>query len=154
MLAPAMDLDMFQHPTTVSNIKSLTNDGVIILDSEFGELASGLVGTGRMMEPESIFQMVESYFEDKDRLAGKKVLVNAGPTYETIDPVRFIGNHSSGKMGFAIAEKFADAGAISIRSAHKPSSTWLFHSPASFLTNFEKTGFLDKVERVNGVINS
>jgi len=111
MIAPAMDLDMYQHPTTVANLKSIKKNGVMVLDAEFGELASGLVGSGRMMEPESIHSKIQSYIEDRDRLKGKKVLVNAGPTYETIDPVRFIGNHSSGKMGFAIAERFAEMGA-------------------------------------------
>ena len=111
MIAPAMDLDMYQHPTTVTNLNSLKKNGVMVLDAEFGELASGLVGSGRMMEPDTIYSKIQSFIKDKDRLAGKKVLVNAGPTYETIDPVRFIGNHSSGKMGFAIAERFAEMGA-------------------------------------------
>jgi len=110
-VAPAMDLDMYQHETTKQNIDILRKNGNIILPAESGELASGLVGEGRMAEPENIVHFVKEYFECSLPLSGKKVLVNAGPTYEAIDPVRFIGNRSSGKMGVAIADEFAKLGA-------------------------------------------
>ena len=110
-MAPAMDLDMLQHPAVKENLKRLKSFGNHIIDSTFGELASGLVGTGRMAEPEQIVKHLEDFFSPQQKLAGKKVLVTAGPTYEALDPVRFIGNHSSGKMGFAIAEALANAGA-------------------------------------------
>ena len=111
MICPAMDLDMYQHPSVKSNIEKLKIFGNIIIDAEEGELASGLVGKGRLAEPEHIASEVENYFKKKTKLEGKKVLITAGPTYEQIDPVRFIGNHSSGKMGFAIAEEFLSQGA-------------------------------------------
>lgn len=114
MVAPAMDLDMYAHPTTVRNIATLKRDGVMVLDAPSGELASGLTGKGRMPEPETIFQEIEKFFASKttrSSLKGKKVLITAGPTHEKIDPVRFLGNHSSGKMGFAIAEEMAGRGA-------------------------------------------
>ena len=110
-LAPAMDLDMLQHPSTKDNLEKIRSFGNTLIDPTYGELASGLTGTGRMAEPEDIFQQVEFFFSDSQRLKGKTVLVTAGPTYEAIDPVRFIGNHSSGKMGFAIAEALAQEGA-------------------------------------------
>ena len=110
-LAPAMDLDMLKHPATQSNISKLISYGNKIIDPEFGELASGLVGSGRMAEPENIVSFLQHFFHAEKRLTGKRVLVTAGPTYEAIDPVRFIGNHSSGKMGFAIAEALANEGA-------------------------------------------
>ena len=110
--APAMDLDMFRHPSTKKNIEILQSYGNILIEPAIGELASGLSGAGRMEEPENIFQLINDFFSEKEsRLNGKKVLVTAGPTYEAIDPVRFIGNHSSGLMGFAIAEEFASKGA-------------------------------------------
>lgn len=111
MIAPAMDLDMWAHPSTQRNILTLENDGVEIIQPGSGELASHLSGKGRMEEPEEILKRVELYFSSKDSLKGKKILVTAGPTYEDIDPVRFIGNYSSGKMGFAIAEEAAARGA-------------------------------------------
>lgn len=110
-IAPAMDLDMYQHPTTKYNLDILRKNENIIIPAESGELASGLTGEGRMAEPENIVQFVNQYFENNLPLSGKKVLVNAGPTYEAIDPVRFIGNRSSGKMGVAIADEFAKLGA-------------------------------------------
>ena len=110
-VAPAMDLDMYQHPTTKKNIKTLVNNGNIIIPAESGELASGLVGEGRMAEPENIINFIKKEIKQNLPLSGKKVLVNAGPTYEAIDPVRFIGNRSSGKMGVAIADEFAKMGA-------------------------------------------
>lgn len=114
MIAPAMDLDMFVHPTTRRNIETLRRDGVTVLDSPAGELASGLSGKGRMLEPEQIVEAVKRHFaagEIKKEFEGKHVLITAGPTHEKIDPVRFIGNHSSGKMGFALAEVLAARGA-------------------------------------------
>jgi phosphopantothenoylcysteine decarboxylase/phosphopantothenate--cysteine ligase len=111
VVAPAMDLDMYAHPTVKRNIATLEKDGVRVLPAEFGELASGLVGQGRMMEPEQILEEIQKSFQKKKTsLNGQKVLITAGPTYENIDPVRFIGNYSSGKMGFALAESFLNAG--------------------------------------------
>ncbi|MCA1750240.1 MAG: bifunctional phosphopantothenoylcysteine decarboxylase/phosphopantothenate--cysteine ligase CoaBC [Cryomorphaceae bacterium] len=109
--APAMDLDMHAHPANTENIELLEKRGNIQIPAESGELASGLSGTGRMAEPEHIAGFLENYFAEKAPLRGKRVLITAGPTYEAIDPVRFIGNHSSGKMGFALAAVFAKAGA-------------------------------------------
>jgi phosphopantothenoylcysteine decarboxylase / phosphopantothenate---cysteine ligase len=110
-LAPAMDLDMLQHPSTKSNLEKLRSFGNTLIDPTYGELASGLTGNGRMAEPEDIFKQIDFFFSSSQKLKGKTVLVTAGPTYEAIDPVRFIGNHSSGKMGFAIAEELAREGA-------------------------------------------
>ncbi len=98
MVAPAMDLDMYEHPTTKRNLALLESDGVEVLPVGSGELASGLIGKGRMLEPSEIFENIENMFSIKSTLSGKRFLVTAGPTYEAIDPVRFIGNHSSGKM--------------------------------------------------------
>ncbi len=111
MIAPAMDLDMYNHPTTNENLNKLQSFGVHIIPATEGELASGLTGYGRMEEPENIFNTIRTFFEKKKSLAGKTVLITAGPTYEAIDPVRFIGNHSSGKMGIALAEEAAERGA-------------------------------------------
>ena len=110
-VAPAMDLDMFAHPSTKRNLELLQSYGNHIIEPASGELASHLVGKGRMEEPENIVRRVEDFFKAGQDLAGRKVLVTAGPTYERIDPVRFIGNYSSGKMGFAIAEECASRGA-------------------------------------------
>ncbi|GAA0188222.1 bifunctional phosphopantothenoylcysteine decarboxylase/phosphopantothenate--cysteine ligase CoaBC [Fulvivirga kasyanovii] len=110
-IAPAMDLDMYMHPSTQRNLSLLKDYGNSIIDATHGELASGLVGQGRMAEPEEILQEVKSFFDKKKALTGKKVLITAGPTYEAIDPVRFIGNHSSGKMGYALAHHMALNGA-------------------------------------------
>ena len=110
-IAPAMDLDMYVHPSTDRNINLLTSYGNIIIPAEEGELASGLVGKGRMAEPEHILDFIDDYFNTSLPLKGKKILITAGPTYEPIDPVRFIGNHSSGKMGFDIAMEAAKRGA-------------------------------------------
>lgn len=109
--APAMDLDMYKHPSTLSSFLALKQFGNIIIPAESGELASGLSGEGRMAEPENIIAFIEKDLEKKLPLKGKKVLVTAGPTYEAIDPVRFIGNHSTGKMGFDIATCAANQGA-------------------------------------------
>lgn len=110
-VAPAMDLDMMAHPTTTRNLATLAADGVHIIEPETGELASGLSGRGRMEEPEKIAAVLDAFFAADGPLAGKKVLITAGPTYERIDPVRFIGNFSTGKMGYAIAEEAASRGA-------------------------------------------
>jgi phosphopantothenoylcysteine decarboxylase/phosphopantothenate--cysteine ligase len=109
--APAMDLDMYKHPSTAASFHTLKQFGDIIIPAETGQLASGLSGEGRMAEPENIIAFLENDLESKLPLRGKKILVTAGPTYEAIDPVRFIGNHSSGKMGFDIAESSANYGA-------------------------------------------
>ncbi|MCK5857026.1 MAG: bifunctional phosphopantothenoylcysteine decarboxylase/phosphopantothenate--cysteine ligase CoaBC [Bacteroidales bacterium] len=111
-IAPAMDLDMYKHPSTKQNIDLLRSFGHYIIEPTEGELASGLCGAGRMEEPEVMFDIIQDFFKKKTKLSGKKVLVSAGPTFEAIDPVRFIGNHSSGKMGFAIADELASRGAI------------------------------------------
>ncbi len=110
-VAPAMDLDMFRHVTTQRNLEILHQDGVRIIDPTEGELASHLEGKGRMEEPEQIVAILEEYFTERYDLTNKKILITAGPTYERIDPVRYIGNFSSGKMGFALAEECAARGA-------------------------------------------
>jgi phosphopantothenoylcysteine decarboxylase/phosphopantothenate--cysteine ligase len=109
--APAMDLDMYIHPSTLESFKKLEQFGNTMIPAENGELASGLSGEGRMSEPENILAFLEADLESKLPLKGKKILITAGPTYEAIDPVRFIGNHSSGKMGFDIAQSAANLGA-------------------------------------------
>jgi phosphopantothenoylcysteine decarboxylase/phosphopantothenate--cysteine ligase len=126
-LAPAMDLDMLDHPSTQSNIEKIKSFGNTIIEPTHGELASGLIGNGRMAEPEDIFQQLDFFFKANQKLAGKTVLVTAGPTYEAIDPVRFIGNHSTGKMGFAIAEELASQGA-SVHLVTGPTNQHTSHS--------------------------
>lgn len=111
MFAPAMDLDMWLHPTTQGNVKRLLSFGNILIAPGNGELASGLIGEGRLAEPEEIQQRIQQFFHNSSPLKGKNVLVSAGPTHEAIDPVRFIGNHSSGKMGYAIASALQSMGA-------------------------------------------
>jgi phosphopantothenoylcysteine decarboxylase / phosphopantothenate---cysteine ligase len=111
IVAPAMDLDMYKHPSTLKNIETIISYGNFVIPSEYGELASGLVGEGRMAEVENIVAFLKKHFSAALPLHGKKVMVNAGPTYEAIDPVRFIGNRSSGKMGIALADTFALFGA-------------------------------------------
>ena len=110
-VAPAMDLDMFAHPATQKNLDILRSYGNHIIEPGTGELASHLVGKGRMEEPENIIRVLDEFFASSDALSGKRVMITAGPTYEKIDPVRFIGNYSSGKMGFALAEECARRGA-------------------------------------------
>ena len=112
-IAPAMDLDMYQHPSTKHNLEQAEDFGNFIIPAEEGELASGLYGQGRMAEPETIFKSIEQFFQENSSKSfiGKTILITAGPTYESIDPVRFIGNHSSGKMGFSLAEEAAKRGA-------------------------------------------
>ncbi len=110
-VAPAMDLDMFAHPSTQKNLNILRSYGNHIIEPASGELASHLVGKGRMEEPEQIIEVLEAFFAQQQDLKDKKIVITAGPTYEKIDPVRFIGNYSSGKMGFALAEECAQRGA-------------------------------------------
>ncbi|WP_421978837.1 bifunctional phosphopantothenoylcysteine decarboxylase/phosphopantothenate--cysteine ligase CoaBC [Roseivirga seohaensis] len=109
--APAMDLDMYQHPSVLANIQKLISFGNHLIEAEHGELASGLIGQGRMAEPENLVTFLSDFFSKKSALKGKKIMITAGPTYEAIDPVRFIGNHSTGKMGYALAEEAANQGA-------------------------------------------
>ncbi len=124
-IAPAMDLDMYAHPSTQANMERLASFGNHFIEAESGFLASGLEGKGRMAEPEHIVAALDEFFEPKD-LVGKNILLTAGPTYEKIDPVRFVGNYSSGKMGFALAEECARRGAdvtlvagpVSLRTSH------------------------------------
>jgi phosphopantothenoylcysteine decarboxylase/phosphopantothenate--cysteine ligase len=125
--APAMDLDMYKHPSTIANFKALNEFGNTIIPAESGELASGLSVEGRMAEPENILAFIESDLESKLPLKGKKILITAGPTYEAIDPVRFIGNHSSGKMGYDIALSAAKSGA-SVVLVSGPSNCKIHHS--------------------------
>ena len=124
-IAPAMDLDMYQHPTTKTNLEKLTGFGKVIIPAEKGFLASGLEGAGRMAELETMLNVLHRHFAADKRFQGLKVLITAGPTYEPLDPVRFIGNHSSGKMGFALAEVLADKGA----------EVFLVHGPTQLKTN-------------------
>lgn len=109
--APAMDLDMYQHPSTLRSMELLESYGNRMIEATYGELASGLAGKGRLAEPEEIVQVLEKHFTRRGVAVGKRVLITAGPTQEAIDPVRYISNHSSGKMGYAIAEAFSNAGA-------------------------------------------
>jgi phosphopantothenoylcysteine decarboxylase/phosphopantothenate--cysteine ligase len=124
--APAMDLDMYKHPSTIATFEKLQSFQNIIIPAEHGELASGLVGKGRMAEPEAIVDFIEKDIADKLPLRGKQFLVTAGPTYEAMDPVRFIGNHSSGKMGYAIAKAAAQLGA-SVTLVSGPTSLEMHH---------------------------
>ncbi len=114
LFAPAMDLDMYKHSSTTKNVKELVARGHVLLEPRKGELASGLCGEGRMQEPDQIMQVIIDQLKKKADLEGKSVLISAGPTYEAIDPVRFIGNHSSGKMGYALAHECANRGATVI----------------------------------------
>ena len=131
MVAPAMDLDMLNHNSTKDNLNKLKSIGDFIIEPASGELASGLVGKGRMEEPEVIVEKIIDLFNSKKKLKSKRVLITAGPTYEQIDPVRFIGNYSSGKMGFELAEAMANQGAdvklitgpVSIKANHKSIET-------------------------------
>lgn len=111
IVAPAMDLDMYAHPSTRENLEKIEKNGNVVIPATSGELASGLSGQGRMEEPEEIIQFVEEFLKKNLILNGKKILISAGPTYEAIDPVRFIGNHSSGKMGFELAKEALKMGA-------------------------------------------
>ncbi len=131
-VAPAMDLDMFAHPATQKNIEILKSVGNLIIEPGTGELASGLEGKGRMEEPEKIVAFLEDFFNEKP-LKGKNILITAGPTYEKIDPVRFVGNYSTGKMGFAIAEVLASKGA----------DVCLISGPVQLKTNHENIERID-----------
>ncbi|MEC5157297.1 bifunctional phosphopantothenoylcysteine decarboxylase/phosphopantothenate--cysteine ligase CoaBC [Chryseobacterium sp. MP_3.2] len=129
-IAPAMDLDMYEHPSTRQNLEMAEDFGHVVIPAESGELASGLNGPGRMAEPAHIVAAIETFFSQNQalkNLAGKTILITAGPTHEAIDPVRFIGNHSSGKMGFSLAEEAAKRGAKVI----------LISGPSSLQTNYE-----------------
>lgn len=125
-VAPAMDLDMYAHPSTQNNLNTLRSYGNHIIEPGVGELASHLVGKGRMEEPDAIIEVLERFFSASDAFSGKKIMITAGPTYERIDPVRFVGNYSSGKMGFALAEECAARGAevtliagpVALKTAH------------------------------------
>ena len=111
LVFPAMDLDMYTHDSVKRNINQIESDGVMVIPAATGDLASGLSGQGRMSEPEEIYKIIQDFLLPNSILRSKKILITAGPTYESIDPVRFIGNHSSGKMGYALANAFADKGA-------------------------------------------
>ncbi|SHG83638.1 bifunctional phosphopantothenoylcysteine decarboxylase/phosphopantothenate--cysteine ligase CoaBC [Chryseobacterium sp. OV279] len=144
-IAPAMDLDMYAHPSTKQNLEMAEDYGHFIIPAESGELASGLIGQGRMAEPETIFKTVDQFFASQNHsksLEGKTVLITAGPTYEAIDPVRFIGNHSSGKMGFSLAEEASRRGAKVI----------LISGPSS-QTTYDKNIELHKVTSAKEMLN-
>jgi len=145
-IAPAMDLDMYQHPSTKQNLEMAEDFGHFIIPAESGELASGLVGQGRMAEPETIAKKIEDFFNsDKNQsLKGKTVLITAGPTYEAIDPVRFIGNHSSGKMGFSLAEEASRRGAKVILVAG-PNSQKVHHESIDLHPVTSAKEMMDKV---------
>ena len=128
-IAPAMDLDMMAHPSTIRNIELLKSYGNHIIEPQSGFLASHLVGKGRMEEPEQIVECLDQYFSQNESLKGKRVLITAGPTYEKIDPVRFVGNYSSGKMGFALAEECASRGAEVDFICGPVSSEMKLHNP-------------------------
>ena len=140
-IAPAMDLDMYKHPSTQTNLNLLRSYGNYIIEPQSGELASHLIGKGRMEEPENIVSYIETFFSSQQDLKDKRILITAGPTYEKIDPVRFIGNYSSGKMGYALAEECARRGAIvklisgpvSIKAQHPSIQTTLVESSEDML---------------------
>ncbi|MBD8083240.1 bifunctional phosphopantothenoylcysteine decarboxylase/phosphopantothenate--cysteine ligase CoaBC [Chryseobacterium caseinilyticum] len=154
VIAPAMDLDMYKHPSSKRNLDLAESFGHIIIPAESGELASGLVGQGRMAEPETIARIAEEFFNlnQNKSLAGKTVLITAGPTYEAIDPVRFIGNHSSGKMGYSLADEAAKRGAkvilVSGPSSEKVSNKNIeIHKVTSAKEMFDKVfEFYDTVD--------
>ncbi|WP_295770196.1 bifunctional phosphopantothenoylcysteine decarboxylase/phosphopantothenate--cysteine ligase CoaBC [uncultured Mucilaginibacter sp.] len=144
--APAMDLDMWQHPATTVNVKKLQEYGNILIQPGTGELASGLHGEGRMAEPEEIVSFLQIQANNSKPLSGKTVLVTAGPTYEAIDPVRFIGNHSSGKMGFAIAAQLANRGA-KVMLVTGPTAEKLLHH------NIERIDVVSAHEMLNACVD-
>ena len=153
--APAMDLDMYKHPSTKESISKLTANGNILIPAEVGELASGLIGEGRLAEPDSILNFIESDILNSLPLRGKKILVTAGPTYEAIDPVRYISNHSSGKMGYEIARKGADLGA-EIYLVSGPSNQQISHRSINLIDVVSSEEMHEKVikhfEQVDVVI--
>jgi len=146
-IAPAMDLDMYQHPSTKKNILALISYGNKIINADFGELASGLIGEGRMAEPEQIVEILSQFLKSQQSLDGKTALVTAGPTHEAIDPVRFIGNHSSGKMGFAIAFELAERGA-NVHLVSGPTEQQIDHSNISRLFVTSAQEMYNKCEEV------
>lgn len=154
-IAPAMNVKMWQHPILQQNLKILKNIGIKILNPDTGELACGYKGTGRMMEPQQIVDEINAFLGSQSVLLGKKILVTAGPTYEPIDPVRFIGNKSSGKMGFAIAETLAEMGAEVILIAG-PTNLSISHPKVTRINVFTTNEMLDQCNKyfdhVDGVI--
>ncbi|WP_292009838.1 bifunctional phosphopantothenoylcysteine decarboxylase/phosphopantothenate--cysteine ligase CoaBC [Chryseobacterium sp.] len=158
-IAPAMDLDMYQHPSTRQNLELAEDFGHIVIPAEKGELASGLTGQGRMAEPETVSEIIEAFLdsEKNNNFEGKTVLITAGPTYEAIDPVRFIGNHSSGKMGFSLAEEAAKRGARVILISG-PSSQKAVHKNIELFRVVSAKEMLEKVfqfyEKVDIAIGS
>ena len=149
-VAPAMDLDMWTHGATRRNLDLLRGDGCHIIPVGHGELASGLVGDGRMAEPEDIVRYLDTFFSQKKDLLNKKILVTAGPTYEALDPVRFIGNRSSGKMGFAIAEELAERGAevLLISGPTKLSSKHPSPTESGFRSSTVKTVKIESAQQM------
>ena len=147
IVSPAMDLDMYAHQTTNQNLLKLSSCGVRVLPAEDGELASGLVGKGRMVEPETIVNYLESFFLYQNQFLNKRVLITAGPTYEYIDPVRFIGNFSSGKMGYEIAKEFLNRGAL-VTLVSGPTKEELFH-PNLKLISVTTAGEMLKQVQIN-----
>lgn len=142
-VAPAMDLDMMAHPSTQANIQLLKSYGNHMIEPTAGELASHLIGKGRMEEPENIFKILDKFFETRKDLEGKKMLITAGPTHEKIDPVRFIGNYSSGKMGYALASQAAERGA----------EVTLVSGPVNLTIDNPKVKVI-KVESANEMLNA
>ncbi len=146
-VSPAMDLDMYKHPGTKENLSKLESFGNKVIPVGFGELASGLVGEGRMAEPQEIIDFLKKDIEDQSPLSGKKVLITAGPTYEPIDPVRFIGNRSSGKMGFALAQEAANLGA-EVTLIHGPVHLSLNHGRINKIPIETAVEMLEAVQKV------
>ena len=144
--APAMDLDMYKHPTTLQSFEKLNNFENVMIPATSGELASGLVGEGRMAEPEDIVAFIENHILGKLPLHGKKVLITAGPTHEAIDPVRYIGNHSSGKMGFEIAKAAANLGA-EVVLVTGPTHQKVLHSNIKVLPVISARNMYDEVHK-------
>ena len=147
IVSPAMDLDMYAHQTTNQNLLKLSSCGVRVLPAEYGELASGLVGKGRMVEPETIENYLQRFFLYQNQFLNKRVLITAGPTYEYIDPVRFIGNFSSGKMGYEIAKEFLNRGAL-VTLVSGPTKEELFH-PNLKLISVTTAGEMLKQVQIN-----
>lgn len=149
IVAPAMDLDMYAHPTTLRNLNQLKNDGVTIVPAESGQLASGLEGEGRLAEPETIASAIDHFFQNtstqQTQFVSKKVLITAGPTYEAIDPVRFIGNQSTGKMGFALAQACLNQGAEVLLVAG-PTKEQLVHPNLKVLSVVSAAEMLEQVQ--------
>ena len=152
VIAPAMDLDMYQHPTFKRNLAQLIEDGVFVIPATSGELASGLEGQGRMEEPEQILEFIKSKLEFSTALKNKKVLITAGPTYEAIDPVRFIGNHSSGKMGFELAKACLSQG-YHVTLVSGPTNLELVHSNLELIKIESAEEMLSAVQSVWNQIN-